>query len=952
MPRIALYVDQLDTKPVSLPARWETLVELLCSSEASPCTLETCTGKGKGKDKGCPYKSRSAEPRDNDGNPNPMAWSPVEIVGKRLDANVRALTVLVLDFDHLDDASAQAVREHLAGREHVWHTTHSHRTGDHCFRVALALSRDVKAGEWHRFLRTAVVHLGVSVQNREGDVQPDPVCKDRARLYYRPSHPKDAPYEAQHVTGVPLDVDAVLALPDPLGDEPPPLPHEAVRPIVDSAGAWDLAGEHIEAAIDSVATYFPERGRNAFCLALAGMLRNHGASEDDARHIVYEIALRGGSTEPHKRAQTVAHTYRLGEEAAMTGFTRVIEILNDCDVDGEAVAKEFGDYLTDARNEAFLKGVSKNGSNGSANGKNGHSHHDAFEEAPPLPDEALQVVDLAELRTAISKFASNRARGERDDRVLAKLLRRALAGEPIGLDLDPETGLNAEEALTRAVRAIASALPLDTPWDAVATLLQQSLGAHRVLTDVDYTDFAKKKWKSAVMARATREEKRKREEEVRVERARILETAENWQDDLLKGRDGSTLSVPANAGLILRNDPDIKGCFRWNRHHKQLEIHGGVLARFAAHGPEVFVTELRNWLSRRYEIHLNDREARFQVMSIAHDYAYDPLADYLSSLKRDDESRINTFLTRYFGAADTAHNQRIGRLWLIGSVARAFEPGCKFDNVLVFEHIQGARKSSAFEALGGDFFTSTEINVRDKDAKMLASACWIVELAELDSIRRSESTIVKAFLTTRKDTFRPPFGAAVLTAPRRCVFVGTTNEERYLTDDTGNRRYWPVRCGTIDVPGLLRDHAAIWAEAVELYLAYRDCPACAESTDTVHGQEPRCYLHRWWLDKEEEKVAKEEVESRVEDKPSMVWQSKILSWWKDILPAQRPRSITIADVALSLDKNADPSRISQATLQAIGLAMRGIGFVRENKQRTYVATQGLLELPHVKGRPF
>ena len=181
---IVLYRDQEsagDPRPIA--TTWENLVALLTTgAETSPCTaadgLRKCVGKK------CPYKSHSALPPDPN---NFMCWSPVELVTgarRRLDSNVCGVTALVLDYDHLEPAVAEAVRAAYEGWDHIVHTTHNHRPHDHCLRVVVRLSRPVVANQWHRFLRASIEFVGVSATTFDKKGKPvttgdTPEVKDR-----------------------------------------------------------------------------------------------------------------------------------------------------------------------------------------------------------------------------------------------------------------------------------------------------------------------------------------------------------------------------------------------------------------------------------------------------------------------------------------------------------------------------------------------------------------------------------------------------------------------------------------------------------------------------------------------------------------------------------------------------------------------------------------------------
>jgi putative DNA primase/helicase len=192
-----------------------------------------------------------------------------------------------------------------------------------------------------------------------------------------------------------------------------------------------------------------------------------------------------------------------------------------------------------------------------------------------------------------------------------------------------------------------------------------------------------------------------------------------------------------------------------------------------------------------------------------------PVRDYLGSLTWDGVPRLEPWVCRYLGAEDTPLNRAFGSLWMISAVARIMRPGVKVDHMLILEGPQGAKKSTALKVLAGeDWFTDELAEIGSKDAAQQMRGVWIIEIAELDAIGRAEVSRIKAFLTRTTDRYRPPYGRHVVTVPRQCVFAGSVNPDTYLRDETGNRRFWPVRCGPIDLDGLRRDRDQLWAEAV------------------------------------------------------------------------------------------------------------------------------------------
>lgn len=201
---------------------------------------------------------------------------------------------------------------------------------------------------------------------------------------------------------------------------------------------------------------------------------------------------------------------------------------------------------------------------------------------------------------------------------------------------------------------------------------------------------------------------------------------------------------------------------------------------------------------------------------------FHPVRAYLDGLKWDGRSRLDTLLIDFCGAADTPFNRVIGRIMMIAAVRRVRQPGCKFDEMVVLEGIEGINKSTFLSLLAvqDDWFSdSVSLSFDDKRIIEHASGKWILEVGELQGMRRADVGVMKAQISRQTDRARKAYDRMASEVPRQFIFVGTVNPEEsngYLASLTGNRRFWPVKVERIDIDGFLKARDQLWAEAAAL----------------------------------------------------------------------------------------------------------------------------------------
>lgn len=296
----------------------------------------------------------------------------------------------------------------------------------------------------------------------------------------------------------------------------------------------------------------------------------------------------------------------------------------------------------------------------------------------------------------------------------------------------------------------------------------------------------------------------------------------DWLEMCLRDDRGKPISNVANVLCALRADPAYSGLFRYDQMASMTLLVQPIEPQAEPFKPRPISDSDVTHIQERLQIAGLSRVAKDlmnqAVDCIASERAFHPVRDYLKSLTWDGTKRLDRWLSYYLGSEPTPYTEGIGRMFLIAMVARIMEPGCKADYMMVLEGPQGARKSTVCSILGGEWFSDGLPDLRSgKDVPVHIKGKWLIEVAELSAMGKADTEMLKHFLTRRVERYRPPYGAREVVEGRQCVMVGTTNKSAYLNDETGGRRFWPVKVGTIDTDALMHDRDQLFAEAVAAF---------------------------------------------------------------------------------------------------------------------------------------
>lgn len=384
---------------------------------------------------------------------------------------------------------------------------------------------------------------------------------------------------------------------------------------------------------------------------------------------------------------------------------------------------------------------------------------------------------------------------------------------------------------------------------------------------------------------------------------------DNWEKCLRYNANGNLTKDVGNVALILKNAPGFAGSLMFDAMSNRI-----MWLKEPVYDVGLKKPQADSRLKDSHVVYVQQVMAKYRGLSMgrdivysaieaaAHENEFHPVQDFLDHLPVwDGQRRVPNWLHQYVGAADNEYNAAVGRWWLISAVARAYQPGCQVDHMLILEGGQGAGKSQAVRALGSPWTLGTLPDIRDAArAADVIAAYWIVEVAELDALKGSSMTRIKDFVSQQVDSYRPAYGRSTIDRPRSCVFIGTTNESAYLNDPTGARRFWPVRVEhAIKVAELRDNRDQLWAEAKLLY----------QSGEQWHPEQSYVKL-----------IQEEQADRYTEDD----WSGPVSRWIKTAGP-DGFTSEQILGGALGIE----PGRWDRASQTRVGAILTKLGYARK-----------------------
>lgn len=392
-----------------------------------------------------------------------------------------------------------------------------------------------------------------------------------------------------------------------------------------------------------------------------------------------------------------------------------------------------------------------------------------------------------------------------------------------------------------------------------------------------------------------------------------------WMKRLQRGASGVPLPTIANALIIFANDPKFDGMMWHNAflsqhllmRHPPISQDGddGLDGPYPRGWGAEDVSLIQAYMQRAWSDRFRRSDVEAAMQAHAATRKFHPIVEWLAQLQWDGVARLDHWIVKVFDPLnyemEKAYHQAVGVKFLIAAVRRVRNPGCKFDHMPIFEGNQGIGKSTVLRRLFGDDYFSDAIppDLSSRDTALALMGMWCMEFAEIEHLIRNDPEIVKAFFSRQVDRYRPPYAREFVSRPRQLVMAGTTNNDDYLRDSSGNRRFWPIQCQVARVEWIEANREQLWAEA-----AIRE--SAGESI---------------WLD--DVNVASHAAQAAAKRMTDEVWEPAILKWLNDPETTSLKVPITSARVlefALGMSKE----KMTKAATMRVGAVFRSLGWTR------------------------
>jgi predicted P-loop ATPase len=270
-----------------------------------------------------------------------------------------------------------------------------------------------------------------------------------------------------------------------------------------------------------------------------------------------------------------------------------------------------------------------------------------------------------------------------------------------------------------------------------------------------------------------------------------------WVGKMDLDRRGNPHNTIDNILVILRNDVRLKGKFIYNAFTNRQIVTGNLPWRKVKKSANLFTdgddSGLRCYLESMYKITIASKIQDALIINFL-DNSFHPVRDYIRGLAWDGIPRLDTLLIDYLAAEDNEYTRMVTRKTIVAAVTRVFRPGIKYETVLTLVGKQGLGKSTLLRKLSQPWFSDNLRTFHGKDAIEMLQGVWIVELGELSAMKKADVETIKSFVSIQVDRMRVAYGRRVDDFPRQCIFIASTNDTQPLKDQTGNRRFWPVKC--------------------------------------------------------------------------------------------------------------------------------------------------------------